>query len=203
MLEVLKDGKFQKRLLWFNGCLPALFLTIDFYSDRLGANPPEAIIRTTGVVSIVFLALSLMVTPLAKLAKQAWVIRHRRWLGLLCFYYALIHLLSYVVFDKAGSLPAVIEDIGKRPFILLGFTGFLISIPLAITSSNSMIKRLGVKRWKRLHQTTYAIPPLVTAHYWLIVKSDLFYPALFAAVFSLLLLLRVWPLGPSAHSQLE
>ena len=192
MLEVFKDADFQKRLLWLQGLLPALFLAMDFWNHNLGANPPEAIIRTTGIVSMIFLVLTLLVTPVATIFKQAWLPRHRRWLGLWCFYYSVLHLFSYSVFDKALEPKALIEDIGKRPFILLGFLGFLILVPLAITSSNSMIRRLGGVRWKKLHRLIYLIPPIVVAHFWLIVKSDIFYPALFALTFSILLGYRLF-----------
>ncbi len=191
MLEALAEAGFQKKLLWLNGSLPLIFLVADFWQGKLGANPPEAIIRTTGVVAIIFLALTLAVTPMAKIGKQTWLIRHRRWLGLFCFYYALLHLFSYTVFDKELQIAAIVTDIQKRPFILLGFLGFLLSLPLAITSNNTMVRKLGAVRWKKLHKLTYLIPPIVVAHYWLIVKSDIFYPAIFALVFFILLILRI------------
>jgi sulfoxide reductase heme-binding subunit YedZ len=184
---------FQKRVLWLNGALPALLLILDLFSGRLGANPPEAIIRTTGVVALVFLTLALMVTPLVRYSRWFWIVRHRRWLGLWCFYYALMHWLSYSIFDKAGDLKEILADIQKRPFILLGFLAFILLIPLAVTSTNEMIKRLGPTRWKKLHQLTYLIAPLAATHYILIVKSDLRYPVAFAVVLGVLLLWR-WPI---------
>lgn len=191
MVNELKDLSLQKNLLWLNGFLPIVFLLNDFYKDNLGANPPEAVIRTTGIIAIIFLALSLLATPFAKVLKLTWILKHRRWLGLWCFYYACLHLVSYAIFDKGLNLISIIEDIGKRPFILLGFLGFAVLIPLAITSSNSMIKRLGGANWKKLHKLTHLVPPLVVIHFWMIVKSDIFYPALFALVFSALLLYRL------------
>lgn len=193
MSELLKDSPFQKRLLWLNGLIPLLMLIFDFVRGNLGANPPEAIIRTTGVVAILFLALTLVVTPLAQLTKQTWLIKHRRWLGLFSFYYGCVHLLSYTVFDKGFVFAEIIQDIIKRPFILLGFVGFVIMIPLALTSSNAAIQWLGGKKWRMLHKITYAIPPLVILHYWLIVKSDVFFPAAFAIIFFLLLAYRLKP----------
>ena len=191
MLDISKDFSFQKKLLWFNGFLPMAFLLFDFFTDRLGANPPEAVIRTTGIIAILFLALSLLATPAAKIFKQPWILKHRRWLGLWCFYYALLHMISYSLFDKSLNLALIFEDIVKRPFILLGFLGFSILIPLAITSSNTMISWLGAAKWKKLHKLTYVVPPLVVIHYWMIVKSDIFYPAFFAVVFAVLLLYRL------------
>jgi len=191
MSTYLSDFNFQKRVLWLNGLIPFLLLVFDLLNKNLGANPAEAFIRTSGVVSIVFLLLTLGVTPMAKFFNQHWLIRHRRWLGLWCFYYSVIHLASYSFFDKAFKFNEIIEDIGKRPFILLGFLGFLFLIPLAVTSSNTMIKKIGTKRWKKLHTLTYWIAPVVVSHYFLIVKSDFFYPQLFALLFSIVLLYRL------------
>lgn len=191
MQDLLKNPNFQLNLLRFNGAIPALLLLVDLAFGNLGANPPEAIIRTTGVTAIFFLAVTLAVTPLANSFKWSWLVKHRRWLGLLCFYYACLHLLAYTVFDKSLNFPSIFDDIKKRPFILLGFSAFVFLLPLAVTSTNQMIKRLGGKKWKNLHKLTYGIAVLTAIHYWLIVKSDLFYPKLFAAAFGLLLLYRV------------
>lgn len=177
------DFEFEKRLVWLNGVLPGALLTYDWAYQGLGANPPEAVIRTTGVIAIIFLVLTLTVTPLSRLLQRPSLGRHRRWMGLFCFYYALVHLLSYVVFDKEFIVYDILGDIRERPFILLGFAGFLLLLPLALTSSNAMIRKMGPVRWKGLHKLTYLIPPLVVAHFWLIVKSDLFYPLLFAVIF--------------------
>lgn len=191
MKETLQSAEFQKKLLWVNGSLPALFLFLDWYNRNLGANPPESIIRTTGVVAIVFLVLTLSVSPIVKMTKWSWIARHRRWLGLFSFYYALLHLLTYAVFDKSLSVTDILVDIKKRPFILLGFTAFVLMIPLAITSTNNFIRKLGGKKWKDLHQLTYPVAILATVHFWMIVKSDIFYPAIFAVIFSVLLLYRI------------
>lgn len=190
MTSLWKDVTFQKRLLWLNGALPAVFLLSDLMTGRLGANPPEAILRTTGVVAIIFLVLTLMVTPLMRQRPLLWLARHRRWLGLWSFYYAALHLAAYAVFDKELVAAEIARDIVKRPFILLGFAAFLLLIPLAITSTDRMVLRLGPKRWKRLHRATYLIAILATLHYDLIVKSDIFYPVLFALAFLLLFALR-------------
>jgi sulfoxide reductase heme-binding subunit YedZ len=176
--EILKSADFQKKLLWFNGLLPLSLLIFDWNQNNLGANPPEALIRTTGVIAIIFLLLSLAVTPMAKELKWSWTIKHRRWLGLWSFYYALLHLFGYILFDKDMNFFSIILDIKKRPFILLGFLAFIIMIPLAVTSSNSMIRKLGAKKWQKLHKLTYLIAIFVAIHYWLIVKSDIFYPGL-------------------------
>lgn len=189
-MEILKDSSFQKRFLYLNASLPMLFLLVDWNTERLGANPPEAFIRSTGVIAILFLVLTLLVTPCASLLKWSWLVKHRRWLGLTSFYYACAHLIAYAIFDKGLNLQRIFTDIGKRPFILLGFSALLLMIPLAITSTNTMIKKLGGKNWKRLHKATYLIAPLAAIHYWLIVKSDLFYPIIFAFSIAALLLYR-------------
>ena len=191
MSSVLKESLFQKRLLWLNGAIPGLMLLFDFFTGRLGANPPEAIIRTTGVVAILFLVLTLAVSPIVHIWKQTWLVKHRRWLGLWSFYYALVHMLSYSVFDKELKVASIVDDIADRPFILLGFIGFVMMIPLAITSTNDMIKRLGAKRWRNLHKLTFAVAPIVALHFFLIVKSDIFWPVVFAVAFALVLSYRL------------
>lgn len=188
---LLKNPRFQKQLLYFNAALPALLLLWDWGSGNLGANPPEAVLRTMGVIAILFLALTLAVTPLAQLFHWPWLVKHRRALGLIAFFYALAHFVAYFFFDRGASLPRAVEDVGKRPFILLGLACLLLMVPLAVTSTNAFIRRLG-KNWKRLHRLTYLIAPLAVIHYWMIVKSDITYPLLFAGAFALLLVYRAW-----------
>jgi sulfoxide reductase heme-binding subunit YedZ len=189
--EILKSFDFQKKLLWVNGSLPAILLVSDLLRGNLGANPPEAIIRTTGVVAIIFLVLTLAVTPLASILKWTWTIKHRRWLGLWAFYYALLHLLAYSAFDKGFNFTSIILDIKKRPFILLGFLAFILMLPLAISSTNNIIRKMGAKKWRSLHKATYIIAILAAVHYWLIVKSDLFYPEIMAFFIAILLMYRI------------
>ncbi len=187
----LKEAEFQKKLLRLNALIPAVMLGFDWLRGNLGANPPEAFIRTTGVVAIIFLILTLLVTPLSQISKWSWLVKHRRWLGLWSFYYGCLHLFGYSFFDRGFNFSLIFADINKRPFILLGFVGFILMAPLAITSTNEMIRRLGGKRWKNLHRLVYVIPILVAIHYWMIVKSDIFYPGLVVACFTLLLGYRV------------
>lgn len=191
MNDLLKSTDFQKRFLMINSLVPLVMLSYDWYSGQLGANPPEAIIRTTGVIAILFLVLSLTVSPLAHYFKWTWAIKHRRWLGLWSFYYAILHLIAYSFFDKSFDFTSIVIDIKKRPFILLGFVGLLLMLPLAITSTNKMIQKIGSKKWKKLHKLTFIIALVTSIHFWLIVKSDLFYPGLVAISFIFLVLLRV------------
>ena len=191
MTNIIKNFQFQKQLLWFNGALPAILLLLDWKFKKLGANPPEALIRSSGVLAIFFLSLSLTANPLAKLLGWNWIMKHRRWLGLWSFYYACLHLMAYSIFDRGLNFSEIVKDIQKRPFILLGFSGFLLLVPLAITSRNKAIQKMGAKKWKLLHKLSYLIAVLVSIHYWLIVKSDLFYPIIFAGLFILLLSYRL------------
>lgn len=192
MKDLFKNFQFQKQLLWLNGAIPALMLFIDGKTDNLGANPPEAYIRSTGVIAIIFLSLTLAVTPLAKVVGWNWLMKHRRWLGLFTFYYGCLHLVAYSLFDRSLVFSEIIKDIQKRPFILLGFAGFLMMLPLAITSTNEFIRKMGAKKWKALHKLTYGVAVVIPIHYWLIVKSDIFYPAIFAAVLIFLMLYRIY-----------
>lgn len=157
------------------------------YTDQLGANPIEFITRSTGTWTLTFLLIALSVTPLRKLSGWQWLIRLRRMLGLFAFFYACLHFTTYIWLDQFFDLHAIYHDVLKRPFITIGFTGFLMLIPLAITSTNAMIKRLGSKRWQQLHQLVYFIAICGVVHYWWLVKKDITQPAIYAAVLAVLL----------------
>jgi DMSO/TMAO reductase YedYZ heme-binding membrane subunit len=190
-MNVLRKHDFQKKILIFNSAIPLAALCFDWLGGRLGANPTEAFIRTTGVMAILFMVLTLAVSPMVRGFKWNWLMPHRRALGLGAFYYACVHMLGYSVFDKSLNVLEIVADIAKRPFILLGFSGFLLMAPLAVTSNSASLRKLGIKRWKRLHTLTYVIAVCAAIHYWMIVKSDVFYPALFAFAITLLLLWRI------------
>jgi methionine sulfoxide reductase heme-binding subunit len=134
----------------------------------------------------------LSVTPLRKYFGWNDLVKFRRMLGLFAFFYGFLHLTTYAVFDKSLNLPAIAADVWQRPFIAVGMLAFFLLIPLAVTSTNAMIKRLGGKNWARLHKLTYAVAVLGVVHFWMIVKSDLFYPALFAAALCALLFYRIY-----------
>lgn len=185
------DTRFHRQLFVFNGLLPALLILIDGWRGRLGVNPAEFITRTTGVLTLVFLMLTLLVTPLRKICGWSWLLKQRRLLGLYAFFYGLAHLLTYLAYDRDWQLQTVVGDVYKRPFIALGMFSFLLMVPLAVTSTNAMIKRLGGQRWAQLHRLTYYINIGGVLHYWAIVKSDVTYPLFFAAVLALLLGYRV------------
>lgn len=187
----MKDTRFARFVIFVNGSVPLVLLLHDAYYHRLGANPSEFAIRTTGTLALLFLIISLAVTPLRKLLGQPWMVKFRRMLGLFGFFYAALHLLIYTLLDRSASVRAVIEDIGKRPFITVGMASFLLLVPLAITSTQKMIKRLGGKRWNRLHRLVYVAAAGGALHYYMLVKADTREPLLFAAALAVFLLYRI------------
>lgn len=187
----MDDVKFNKLLVFINSLVPLALLGWDALFGKLGANPVEFFLRTTGVLTLVFLLITLSISPLRKYYGWNQLIKFRRMLGLYAFFYGFSHLITYSVFDKSLSLSAIVSDVWQRPFIAVGMLAFFLLIPLAITSTNKMIKRLGGKNWARLHKTIYLIAILGVIHFWMIVKSDVTYPFLFAAVLSGLFWFRI------------
>lgn len=183
----MQDSKFHKVLISLNALIPLAFLAIDAYRGALGANPIEFFLRTAGVMTLMFILITLSVTPLRKIFGWNSLIKVRRMLGLYAFFYGLIHLITYSIFDKSLNLPAIVSDVGQRPFIAVGMIAFAMLVPLAVTSTNGMVKRLGGKNWARLHKLTYVVGILGVIHFWMIVKSDVFYPALFGIALAILL----------------
>ncbi len=174
-----------------NASVPLALLARDAWYRELGANPLEFVTHTTGMLALVFLMLSLLVTPLRKATGQPWLIRLRRSLGLFAFFYATLHLLAYVWFDKFFGFRAIADDTLKRPFIFLGMLAFLLLLPLAVTSTNAMVKRLGGERWVQLHRLVYIAAAAGVIHYYLLVKADVRKPVAFGIVLALLLAYRV------------
>jgi sulfoxide reductase heme-binding subunit YedZ len=192
MRKLSRDSvQFSKVVVVANACAPAALLVWDAARGNLGTNPLEAITHTTGTLALVFLALSLAVTPLRRLTGAQWLGLHRRTLGLFAFFYAALHLVAYAWFDKGFDLVAVAADVAKRPFILVGMAAFAILVPLAATSTNATIKRLGGKRWRTLHRGAYLAALLAVLHYYLLVKADVRLPLAFAAVVACLLGFRL------------
>lgn len=188
----MTDAKFNKILIFINALVPLAVLVYDALNNNLGANPIEFFLRTTGVLTLIFLLITLAVTPLRKIFGWNELIKSRRMLGLYAFFYAFLHLITYGFFDKSLDLPAIVADIWQRPFIAVGMLAFFLLIPLALTSTNGMIKRLGGKNWARLHKLTYLTAILGVIHFWLIVKSDLRYPIFFAFILAILLGYRIF-----------
>lgn len=195
----MNDIRFYKILILSNALIPLALLAYDGWRGQLGANPIEFFLRTTGVLTLVFLLVTLAVTPLRKMFGWNSLIKYRRMVGLFAFFYGLLHLLTYSVFDRSLSVPAIVGDVAQRPFIAVGMAAFFLLIPLAVTSTNGWVKRIGGKNWARLHRLTYVAAILGVIHFWMIVKSDIFYPAMFGIV---LVGLLVYRLMPKAKSQL-
>ena len=187
----MQDAKFHKILISINALIPLLLVAVDGYRGGLGANPIEFFLRTTGVLALIFILITLAVTPLRKIFGWNWLIKVRRMLGLYAFFYALIHLITYIIFDKSLDVRAIAGDVWQRPFIAVGIVAFTMLVPLAVTSTNGLVKRLGGKNWARLHRLTYIVGILGVIHFWMIVKSDVFYPVLFAIALIVLLGYRV------------
>ncbi len=169
------------------GMLPLTRLLVGFFLNSLGANPIEFITRSTGTWTLVGLALTLSITPLRSALNWPWIVRLRRSAGLLAFFYAALHFTTYIWFDRFFDLSDILKDIVKRPFITVGFAAFVLLIPLAATSNNAIIKKLGSKLWQRVHYAVYFIAVLAVIHYWWLVKKDLTQPIIYATVFALLL----------------
>lgn len=192
----MTDAKFNKTSIFINALVPLALLAYDALNGNLGANPIEFFLRTTGVLTLVFLLITLAVTPLRKMFGWNELIKSRRMLGLYAFFYAFLHLITYSIFDKSLDISAIIGDIWQRPFIAVGMFAFFLLIPLAVTSTNGMIKRLGGKNWAKLHKLTYLITILGVIHFWMIVKSDLRYPIFFAFILATLLGYRIFANKP-------
>lgn len=156
--------------------------------------PLQFITRSTGDWTLYFLCITLAVTPLRRLAKWNWVLKLRRMVGLFAFFYALLHFMTFLWFDHFFDVAEMLKDVAKRPFILVGFTAFVLLIPLAVTSTNAMVRRLGGKRWLWLHRLVYIVAPLGVLHFWWMkaAKHDLGQPMLFVAIVAVLLGMRVW-----------
>jgi len=180
-----------KLAVFFLCLVPLARLVIGAFTRALGANPIEAITHSTGTWTLSFLLITLSVTPLRKLSGWNWLLRLRRMLGLYAFFYAVLHFFTYIWLDQFFDFAAIVKDVIKRPFITVGFTSFLLLLPLAATSTAAMVKRLGAKNWLALHRLVYAIAVGGVVHYWWLVKKDVTQPAIYAAVLVLLLGLRL------------
>jgi sulfoxide reductase heme-binding subunit YedZ len=181
-----------KALLFVVSLIPLMRLCWFAYSDQLGANPIELITRSLGTWTLVFLMVTLSITPLRKISGWNWLIKLRRMAGLYAFFYALLHFITYIWLDQFFDVAAILKDVIKRPFITIGFAAFVLLIPLAVTSNNAMIKKLGGKRWQLLHKLVYPIAIFAVIHYWWLVKKDITQPLIYASVLSVLLAYRIY-----------
>ncbi len=183
--------KYVKPIVFVICLIPLFMLVWDGFHDALGANPIEKITHRTGDWSLRFLLITLTITPLRKIFGWKQLVRLRRMFGLFAFFYVCIHFSIYIVFDHFFDVNEIAKDIVKRPYVTVGFTAFLLLIPLAITSTNKMMKRLG-KSWKQLHQLVYVIAVLGILHYLWLVKADVLQPVIHAIILLILLSVRVW-----------
>jgi sulfoxide reductase heme-binding subunit YedZ len=181
------DLRFAKLLVLVNCAVPAALLGWDAWHHQLGANPVNFAILTTGLMALIFLLLTLLVTPLRKITGLNWIIFSRRTLGLYAFFYALLHFLIFFFLDRQGSIPGTLSEMIKRKYLIVGGIGLFVMIPLAVTSTNAMIKRLGGKRWRALHRLAYVAAIAGVIHYYMQVKADVRQPLAFAAVLAILL----------------
>ncbi len=172
---------------------PLAKISADLALGRLGANPIEAVLDRLGFWTLTLLALSLVPTPAHDLLGLAWPVRLRRTLGLFAFSYATLHLLWYVGVDQLLDVGLLAEDVAKRKFMTVGFTAWLLLVPLAVTSTDGWVRRLGFARWKRLHRLVYFAAALGAVHFVWRVKADLRRPAVFLAALAVLLLARLVP----------
>ncbi|WP_424205345.1 sulfite oxidase heme-binding subunit YedZ [Sulfuricaulis sp.] len=172
--------------------MPLAFLVYRALNNDLGANPIETINRYTGDWVLRFLLVTLAVTPLRRLFGWNALLRYRRMLGLFAFFYACLHFLSYAWLDQYFVLADIIKDVAKRPYITVGFACLLMLIPLAATSTNAMIRRLGARRWQALHRLVYLVGVGGVVHYLWLVKSDLREPLIYGAILAALLGFRLW-----------
>jgi len=190
-----------KAVLFVACLIPVMRLGWLAMHHGLGANPIEYITRSTGWWILSFLMLTLLVTPLRRLTGWNWLLRLRRMLGLYAFFYVCLHFSIYIWLYQFFDLHDIIKDIAKRPFITIGFAGFVLLIPLAVTSTNAMVRRLGSKRWQALHRLVYAIAILGVIHFWWLVKKDITEPLIFAFVLAILLGVRaMWAARKAAVS---
>ena len=181
------------KVIVFLLCLiPAANLALGWQNDALGADPIETISRASGQWTLRFLLISLAVTPLRRYTGMHWLIRLRSMLGLFVFAYATSHLLTYVWLDQSFDWRSIARDILDRPFITVGFSAFVLLIPLAATSNSFALRRLGGRRWQALHRSSYGIAVLGVVHFWWLVKAGVFTPLIYALILAALLGLRAW-----------
>ena len=188
----MTDLRFAKLVVFVNALVPLVLLLWDLYQKRVGPNPLEFATRTTGMLTLIFLSLTVAVTPLRKIFGINSLVKVRRMLGLFAFFYGSLHLLTYVWFDRLFNLISVGQDVVRRPFILAGMTAFLLMVPLAITSTNKMVKRLGGKGWARLHRLVYLAAIAGVVHFLMLVKSDTRLPLTFGFILLFLLGYRLF-----------
>ncbi len=190
-MHALLSSKWTKVVVFLFSLIPFVALLDRILHNRLGANPVEFIQHATGDWTLRFLIFTLCITPFRKLFKLPDLIRFRRMLGLFAFFYVCLHFLTYLGPDQSFDVSAMWKDVAKRPFITVGFLGFVLLIPLALTSTAGWIRRLGGKRWQLLHRAIYITAVAGVIHYYWLVKSDVRKPLFYGSLVAILLIWRV------------
>jgi sulfoxide reductase heme-binding subunit YedZ len=185
----LKAARWIRPAAWVGGLIPLILLVAGAFTGGLGADPIEYVTLRTGFATLLMLMCTLAVTPVRRLTGWNWLAPARRTLGLCAFLYVCLHLSTYLV-DQGFAWTYIVEDVAERPYVTAGFTAFLLLLPLALTSTKASIRRLG-KRWQKLHRLVYLAAGLGVLHFLWLVKSDLREPLIFAAVFAVLMALRL------------
>lgn len=186
------DIRYAKLLVLVNGAVPLALLVWDAAHHQLGANPENFAILTTGMMTLIFLILTLAVTPLRKSTGWNWLANLRRMLGLYAFFYACAHFLLFFGLDRGFNVSSTLTEMIKRKYLIVGTIALVIMLPLAVTSTNAMIKRLGGKRWRALHRLAYVAAIGGVIHYYMQVKADVRQPLVFAAILAVLLGYRLF-----------
>jgi sulfoxide reductase heme-binding subunit YedZ len=184
--------RYSKPIIFLLCLVPAAVLGWYAWHDALGPNPISEITHVTGDWTLRFVLISLAITPFRKLTGWNPIIRYRRMLGLFAFFYGSLHFLTWFGLDQGFELKYILDDIAKRPYITVGFTAFVLMIPLALTSTTGWIRRLGGKRWTQLHRLIYVTAVLGIIHYWWLVKADISRPVAYGAILALLFAIRAW-----------
>lgn len=190
-----------KGVIFLLALWPLAKLIVLGYQDDLGANPIEKILRNTGFWTLTFLSLTMAVTPLRQLTQRVWLGRFRRMLGLFAFFYGVLHFSTYLVLDQFFDWANIVKDISKRPYITVGFSALVLMTPLALTSTDAMLKRLGGRRWRQLHRLVYLITAAGVAHFWWLVKKDISQPVIFAVLLTISLAIRAFYARQSGEIQ--
>lgn len=186
-MNSILTSRWTKVVLFLICLVPLGILIWEAFTSRLGANPTQFMEHATGDWTLRFVAITLCITPFRRLLKLPQLIRFRRMLGLFAFFYGCCHFAIYLTFDQVFDLHGILADIAKRRYITVGFTGFVLMIPLAITSTAGWIRRLGGRRWALLHRAIYVTAIAGVIHFWWLVKSDIHVPLQYAAAMAILL----------------
>ena len=187
-----KNFNRSKPVLFILILFPSLLWAYQFVTGNLGVNPIEKLMDELGLMALRLIIITLMITTLSNIRPLKSIVVLRRMIGLFAFYYVCLHFSTYIVLDHFLDMQFIIQDIIKRPFITFGFISFLFLIPLAITSTNNMIKRLGFKLWKKIHYLIYPVAILASMHFYVLVRADKTEPVIYMGIIILLLLQRIF-----------